>query len=228
MTTAASYCRLKNKNLTTLNKIKYDSELLLHYLYNGSFDRNKNDNINVIRVCKVKVKNTCGTILAHYYAQIEVSNGYRFEFHPGSQPRTFQQIHSDGDVITVLILCNNCCKQQLRSFIDGENQFNVAFHNCESILCNRQSMQTVLISLALLIIAVNMLTFSWYYICFVFFLLFLLYLNNNYLVSNPRVKFCPHKRYRVHDNDDNDDDDEHNYNNNDDEQQRRHDKQTSN
>ncbi|AIU41308.1 ac81 [Sucra jujuba nucleopolyhedrovirus] len=189
----------RNKNITTLNRIKYDSELLLHYLYDGLKHVNTNTNdddikVNTIKVCKVKVVRTCGTLLAHYYAEIEVSNGYKFEFHPGSQPRTFQQIHSDGHVIVMLILCDDCCKNELRSYVQGENRFNVAFHNCESILCKRNSMQTVFVTLALLAIFFNMFSFSWYYIFFVFFILLLLYLNNNYLISKPRVLFCTHIR----------------------------------
>ncbi|AWW14431.1 hypothetical protein KM620_gp071 [Hyposidra talaca nucleopolyhedrovirus] len=192
--------RLRNKNLTTLNRIKYDSELLLHYLYDryGNTNTTAGDyhsDVNIIKICKVKVTRTCGTLLAHYYAKIEISNGYKFEFHPGSQPRTFQHVHSDGNIIMVLVYCNECCKNELRSFVEGENAFNVAFHNCESILCKRKSMQTIFVSLALFIIALNMFKFSWYYIFFVFFILILLYLNNNYIISNPRVTFCPHIRH---------------------------------
>ncbi|QWO71617.1 AC81-like protein [Orgyia pseudotsugata single capsid nuclopolyhedrovirus] len=189
--------RLRDKNLTTLNRIKYDPQLLIHYLYDNNnlfINADDNDTINVIKVCKVRVVRTCGTLLAHYYAQVEISNGYKFEFHPGSQPRTFQQIHSDGHTIMMYICCDACCKRELTAYIEGENGFNVAFHNCESILCKRKSMQTIFVSLALLAIAFNMFKFSWYYIFFVFFILMLLYLNNNYLISDPRVIFCEHKR----------------------------------
>ncbi|AHH82653.1 ORF-64 [Buzura suppressaria nucleopolyhedrovirus] len=192
--------RLRNKNLTRLNRIKYDSELLLHYLYDryGNSNTTAGDyhsNVNIIKVCKVKVTRTCGTLLAHYYAKIEISNGYKFEFHPGSQPRTFQHVHNDGNIIMVLVYCDGCCKNELRSFVEGENNFNVAFRNCESILCKRKSMQTIFVSMSLLIIALNMFKFSLYYIFFVFFILILLYLNNNYIISNPRVTFCPHMRH---------------------------------
>nr|AGS47919.1 putative 26.9 kDa protein [Ectropis obliqua nucleopolyhedrovirus] len=191
--------------MTTLNRVKYDSELLLHYLFDGLFNnydlRDTDDNtnllnndINTIRVCKVKVKRTCGTLLTHYYAHIELYNGYKFEFHPGSQPRTFQHIHSEGHPILLMVLCNECCKNELKHFVEGENEFNVAFHNCETILCRRKSMQTIFVTLALLAIAFNMFKFSWYYIFFVFFILLLLYLNNNYLISSPSIVFCPHKR----------------------------------
>ncbi|QHB21735.1 ac81 [Artaxa digramma nucleopolyhedrovirus] len=199
-TTMTNFVRQsKNKNLmtaTTLNRIKYDSELLIHYLFDNNVvnsDATKAD-VNLIKVCKVKVTQTCGTILAHYFAQIELSNGYKFEFHPGSQPRTFQQIHSKGHLIMIVVCCDECCKSELRSYVEGENDFNVAFHNCESILCKRKSMQTVFVSLALLVITFNMFKFSWYYIFFVFFILFLLFMNNNYLISSPRVLFCSHKR----------------------------------
>ncbi|ABY65799.1 hypothetical protein [Orgyia leucostigma nucleopolyhedrovirus] len=192
-TTRTNCClRLRDKNLTTLNRIKYDSQLLIHYLYDKSSDNA--ENVNVIKVCKVRVVRTCGTLLAHYYAQIEISNGYKFEFHPGSQPRTFQQTHSEGHVILTFVCCDDCCKRELCAYVEGENEFNVAFKNCESILCKRKSMQTVFVSLALLVIALNMFKFSWYYIFFVFFILILLYLNNNYLISSPRVIFCEHKR----------------------------------
>nr|WUR10766.1 ac81-like protein [Calliteara abietis nucleopolyhedrovirus] len=245
-TSTTWFPRLRDKNLTTLNRIKYDSELLLHYLYdvspnhhlaehndnnvnNNSNNNNKNfavaalnetaaameatgadydydsdslesyrqsvnGGINVIKICKARVMRTCGTLLAHYYAQIEISNGYKFEFHPGSQPRTFQQLHSEGHIIIILIYCDACCKKELTVFVEGENDFNVAFRNCESILCKRKSMQTIFVSMALVAVALNMFYFSWYYIFFVLFLLLLLYLNNNYIISSPRVVFCEHKR----------------------------------
>ncbi|QEI03675.1 hypothetical protein [Rachiplusia nu nucleopolyhedrovirus] len=183
--------QINDKNLTTsLNRIKYDSELLLHYLFDGL--RNSED-INVIKICKTRVKKTCGTMLAHYFAHIDISNGYSFEFHPGSQPRTFQVSHSDGNIIIVLILCDECCKNELRSFVDGENGFNVAFQNCESILCKRKSMQTVFVTLALAVIFLNMFKFSWFYIFLVIFLMTLLYINNNYMISDPRIVVCSHK-----------------------------------
>lgn len=181
-----------DKNLTTtLSRIKYDADLLIHYVFDG-LDRS--ENTNVIKVCKVRVKKTCGTLLAHYYAQIDISNGYRFEFHPGSQPRTFQHVHTDGNIILVLIQCDECCKEELRSFVLGENEFNVAFKNCESILCKRKSIQTVLITMAVLVLFANIFYFSWYYVLFILVMIFLLYLNNNYMISNPQIVYCPHKK----------------------------------
>lgn len=99
--------------------------------------------------------------MTHYYAHITTSDGYEFEFHPGSQPRTFQYAHSDGIVVIVMIACDECCKKELRSFVEGENGFNVAFKNCESILCKRKSMQTVFVGLSLAVIVWNMFDFSW-------------------------------------------------------------------
>ncbi|AKC91691.1 ac81 [Lambdina fiscellaria nucleopolyhedrovirus] len=183
--------RFRNKNMTTLNKIKYDSQLLLHYLYDGHVNADKTPNI--VRVCKVKVTRSWGTLLTHYYADIALSTGYVFEFHPGSQPRTFQQVHSVGHLIMVIVLCDECCKRELCAFVEGENNFNVAFRNCESILCKRKSMQTVFVGMALTVIALNMFHFSWYYIFFVFFIIALLYVNNNYIISGPQVAFCQHQ-----------------------------------
>nr|ANW12244.1 ac81 [Malacosoma sp. alphabaculovirus] len=183
---------LRDKNLTTLNRIKYDPELLIHYIFDAI---QNSEDFNVIRVCKIRVVKTGGTLLSHYYAHIEISNGYSFEFHPGSQPKTFQNVHTSGNIIMVLILCDECCKQELRDYIHGENRFNVAFMNCESILCKRKSAQTVMITLALLIIFLNMLKFSWYFMFFVLFIIVVLYINNNYLVSNPYIIVCPHKSY---------------------------------
>ncbi|AIE47867.1 ac81-like protein [Peridroma alphabaculovirus] len=191
-----SQCQPNDKNLTTNKRIKYDPELLLHYLFDNI---NRSDNTNLIRVCKVRVKKTCGTMLAHYYAHITISNGYSFEFHPGSQPRTFQIVHSDGFPMLVMVQCDECCKKELVQFVEGENSFNVAFKNCESILCKRNSMQTVLIVMALAVIVANMFRFSWYYIFFVIFVLFLLYMNNNYMISDPHIVYCPHKQILKHD-----------------------------
>nr|ANS70975.1 ac81-like protein [Lymantria dispar multiple nucleopolyhedrovirus] len=208
MTTTTFLHRIKNKESTTFNRIKYDPELLLHYLFDDSSlttaTGNKNSTtsfkVNVIKINKVRVKKTCGALLTHYYALISMSNGYEFEFHPGSQPRTFQFVHSDGVPIIVMIVCDDCCKQELRSFVKGENDFNVAFKNCESILCKRKSMQTIFVGLTLAVIVWNMFAFSWILIFFVFFIVSMLYLNNNYIISNPRVVFCQHYRDTIVDN----------------------------
>lgn len=181
---------------------------MIHYLFDDVNFKSIEDlddlsepvkNYNVIKICKNKVTKTCGAILAHYFAQIQVSNGYKFEFHPGSQPRTFQQIHSKGNVIFALILCDECCKNELRLYTMKENDFNVIFQNCESILCKRKSMQTVFITLALLAITFNMFVFSWYYIFFVIFIIILLYINNNYIISTPKVILCAHKQQNLQD-----------------------------
>ncbi|AAQ11122.1 hypothetical protein [Mamestra configurata nucleopolyhedrovirus A] len=183
--------QLNDKNLTNLTRVKYDENLLIHYIFDGLTN---SENTNVIKVCKVRVRKTCGTLLAHYYAQVDVSNGFSFEFHPGSQPRTFQNVHTDGNTIIIMMMCDNCCKEELRTFVKGENSFNVAFKNCESILCKRKSLQTVLITAALVAIFANMFRFSWYYIFFVVIMLILLYINNNYMISVPQIVFCPHKQ----------------------------------
>jgi hypothetical protein len=171
--------------------VKFDDDLLIHYVFDGLTN---SENTNVIKVCKVRVKKTCGALLTHYYAQIDISNGFSFEFHPGSQPRTFQHVHTSGNIIMILVMCDNCCKEELRSFVQGENNFNVAFKNCESILCKRKSMQTILITAAVVAIFANMFHFSWYYIFFVVFMLVLLYINNNYMISVPKIVFCSHKQ----------------------------------
>nr|QIT08137.1 ac81-like protein [Lymantria dispar multiple nucleopolyhedrovirus] len=193
--------RLRNKDSTTLNRIKYDAELLLHYLFDNSTsigdERARKSNVNVLKISKVRVKKTCGALLTHYYAHITTSDGYEFEFHPGSQPRTFQYAHSDGIVVIVMIACDECCKKELRSFVEGENGFNVAFKNCESILCKRKSMQTVFVGLSLAVIVWNMFDFSWLLIFFVFFIVTMLYVNNNYNISTPRVEFCEHHAVRA-------------------------------
>ncbi|ACI47452.1 unknown [Spodoptera litura nucleopolyhedrovirus II] len=190
-TNCLALSQLNDKNLTTLSRVKFDADLLIHYVFDGI---SRSENTNVIKVCKVRVKKACGTLLAHYYAQIEISNGFTFEFHPGSQPRTFQHIHTEGNVILVFFLCDQCCKQELRLFIEGENDFNVAFRNCESILCKRKSVQTVYITMAVLVLFANIIHFSWYFVLFIFVMIVLLYLNNNYMISNPQIVYCSHKR----------------------------------
>ncbi|ABM45791.1 unknown protein [Spodoptera frugiperda multiple nucleopolyhedrovirus] len=191
-TTCLRLSQLNDKNLTTLSRVKYDADLLLHYVFDGI---GRSENTNVIRVCKVRVKKTCGTLLAHYYAQVEISNGFSFEFHPGSQPRTFQHVHTEGNVILVFFLCDDCCKKELTHFVQGENEFNVAFKNCESILCKRRSVQTAYITMAVIVLFINIIHFSWYFVLFIFVMIFLLYLNNNYMISNPKIVYCPHKKH---------------------------------
>lgn len=189
--------RLNGKNLTIPNRIKYDSELLLHYLYDDKHQSNVNDNytndVNVIQILKVKVRRVGGSMLAHYFAQIHISNGYSFEFHPGSQPRTFQTLHTDGVVIKVLVLCDECCKNELRNYIQGENKFNVAFKNCESILCRRVSFQTLLLSAVIILLLFNIETFSIINFIIILLILIVLFCHNNYIISNPSIVFCDHK-----------------------------------
>lgn len=120
------------------NRIKYDPQLLLKYVFDFRKD-NQDVGPNVIKICKVKVKRTGGTLLAHFYAQIYLSNNFEFEFHPGSQPKTFQSMNSsEGTVVKVLLLCDDCCKRELVDFVEGENGFNIAFRNCESILQKKE------------------------------------------------------------------------------------------
>ncbi|ABL76016.1 Mv-ORF64 peptide [Maruca vitrata nucleopolyhedrovirus] len=194
MSMTETFQRLRNKNLTTLNKVKYDSELLIHYLYDDHANKSfENNNINVIKISKVKVKKTGASMLAHYFAEIQVSTGYSFEFHPGSQPRTFQTIHTDGLIMKVLILCDECCKKELRNYIKGENSFNVAFKNCESILCRRISFQTVLLTCAILLLIFNVEKFSMINLLIILLILISLFCHNNYIISNPSIEFCNHK-----------------------------------
>ncbi|AKR17369.1 hypothetical protein [Urbanus proteus nucleopolyhedrovirus] len=181
---------LRNKNLTTLNRIKYDPEMLLHLLFDNY---QYSDNCNVIKVCKVKVKKTGGIVLAHYYAHVQLSNNFEFEFHPGSQPKTFQNVHTLGNVLIVNILCDACVKRELYDYILGENKFNVAFYNCERILCKRQSVQTVFITVALIIIGFNMFSFSWLFIFLTIIIIMCLYVINNYMISGPLINYCIHK-----------------------------------
>nr|UIX56198.1 HycuOrf-70 hypothetical protein [Hyphantria cunea nucleopolyhedrovirus]UIX56343.1 HycuOrf-70 hypothetical protein [Hyphantria cunea nucleopolyhedrovirus] len=185
--------RPKGKNWTGTNKIKYDSELLLKYLYEGFGADKSQSNINVIKVYKVKVKKTGASILAHYFAHVSTSTGYEFEFHPGSQPRTFQTVHTDGLIIKVHIMCNECCKSELRRYVEGENGFNVAFRNCESILCRRVSFQTLLLGSAILLLLFNVENFSMLNLFVILLILLALFCHNNYIISNPQVVFCNHK-----------------------------------
>ncbi|AGR56961.1 hypothetical protein [Choristoneura occidentalis alphabaculovirus] len=185
--------RPKSKNWTSTNKIKYDSELLLQYLYEGFNADKSHSNINVIKVYKVKVKKTGASILAHYFAHVSTSTGYEFEFHPGSQPRTFQTVHTEGLIIKVHIMCDDCCKSELRRYIDGENGFNVAFRNCESILCRRVSFQTLLLGSAVLLLLFNVENFSALNLLVIMLILLALFCHNNYIISNPHVVFCNHK-----------------------------------
>nr|WML75142.1 hypothetical protein KBIHDJOI_00099 [Spodoptera littoralis nucleopolyhedrovirus]WOC30936.1 hypothetical protein GACBDANE_00057 [Spodoptera litura nucleopolyhedrovirus] len=178
------------------SRVKYDPDLMIKYLFEyGSFDK-KEDGIkkdaNVIKICKVKVTKTGGTMLAHYYARIKLSNGYTFEFHPGSQPKTFQNVHSNGTVIMVRVMCDDCCKKELIEYVKGENRFNIAFQNCESILCKRKSVQTVLITIALLIVLINLMAFSFLHLFFILVIIVLLYINNNYMIRDPSVSICAH------------------------------------
>ncbi|ABQ52037.1 hypothetical protein SlGVgp094 [Spodoptera litura granulovirus] len=180
-----------HNQLTTNDRVKFDSELLLKYVYD--FKMNDSKEPNIIKVCKVKVKRSCGAILAHYYAKVYVSNNFAFEFHPGSQPKTFQNIDStDGTPIKVLIMCDECCKKELASYIEGENRFNIAFQNCETILCKRKSVQTVLGIAIVVVLLSNMINFEFFFIVLISFLIVLMYFINNYMIKQPTVEMCPH------------------------------------
>jgi hypothetical protein len=157
------------------------------------------NDINVIEIYKVKVKKNGASVLAHYFARINISTGYSFEFHPGSQPRTFQTVHTDGLIIKVLILCDECCKNELRNYIQGENSFNVAFKNCESILCGRISFQTVLASCAIVLLLFNIENFSVVNLIIIILIVIALFCHNNYIISNPSVTFCTHKKNKKND-----------------------------
>lgn len=162
-------------------------------MYEGFNADKLQGNINVIKVYKVKVKKTGASILAHYFAHVSTSTGYEFEFHPGSQPRTFQTVHTDGLIIKVHIMCNQCCKAELRRYVEGENGFNVAFRNCESILCQRVSFQTLLLASAILLLLFNVENFSALNLFVILLILLALFCHNNYIISNPQIVFCKHK-----------------------------------
>ncbi|AAS82644.1 ORF94 [Agrotis segetum granulovirus] len=174
------------------DRVKFDSEVLLRYIYDYSLTASNEP--NVIKICRVKVRKTGGAVLAHYYAQVFVSNKFSFEFHPGSQPKTFQNVDTEKEHLPVCVkfMCDECTKQELRDYIEGENQFNIAFKNCESILCKRKSVQTVIITILIVVLLINLVNFSALNIIVIAFLLILLYIVNNYLLSKPKVSICKH------------------------------------
>ncbi|AEB00376.1 hypothetical protein [Clostera anachoreta granulovirus] len=174
-------------------RVKYDSQLLLKYVFDfKTVDTDKTPNI--INICRVKVRKTGGAVLAHYYAQVYTSNGFNFEFHPGSQPKTFQHINDDKDYLLYKsrVLCEACCRRELEEYVEGENNFNIVFQNCETILCKRNSVQAVLGAVLLLVLIINVVNFSPVNLIVVFMLLFLLFIMNNYMLTAPRVEYCEH------------------------------------
>lgn len=183
---------LTEKRNVRLDRVKYDSRLLTHQLFDGP-----TNNINSVAVCRTKVKRAVGNVLSHYFARVDVA-GKQFEFHPGSQPYTFQNLHGvdDGDlpptVVQCDIMCNECTKRRLHDMVNMENQFNLMTRNCETIMCERTSFQSVLVSAAVIAAAANLIYFSWYLVLFIVLLLIVLYLNNNHPLANPRVKLCEH------------------------------------
>ncbi|AAF05234.1 ORF120 [Xestia c-nigrum granulovirus] len=183
---------MTSRDSLVTNRVKFNPQLLLKYVFDFRKE-NKDVGPNVIKICKVKVKRTGGTILAHYYAKIYLSNDFEFEFHPGSQPRTFQTMNNaDSTVVKVLLLCDSCCKRELTDFVEGENSFNIAFQNCESILCKRKSVQTVIgVALVVLLIS-NIIEFKLFHMVLIAFLVALLYMTNNYMLHHPIVKTCDH------------------------------------
>lgn len=174
-------------------RVKYDSQLLLKYTFDFKTDDTHNIP-NIINICRVKVKKTGGAILAHYYAQIYLSNNFNFEFHPGSQPKTFQNINDNKEFILYksLIMCESCCKKEIEKYVIGENNFNIAFQNCETILCKRKSVQSVIGTVLLLILLINIISFSIINLIFIAFLIFLLFFINNYMLIEPCVEYCKH------------------------------------
>jgi Baculoviridae AC81 len=173
-------------------RVKFDSELLIKYIFDFKSEPTHNKP-NVIKICRVKVQKAGGAVLAHFFAKIYLSNGFQFEFHPGSQPKTFQNIQdADHSPFQVLILCDECCKQELTLYVEGENSFNIAFNNCEEILCKRKSVQTVLGAVLLAVLVINIVNFNTLNLIVIIFLLLILYLSNNYMLTHPFLLYCPH------------------------------------
>ncbi|AIS92094.1 hypothetical protein [Erinnyis ello granulovirus] len=175
------------------SRVKYDSELLLKYVFDYKLEDTTNAP-NIINVCRVKVKKFGGAALAHYYAQIYLANNFNFEFHPGSQPKTFQNINDTLENVPYMsyVLCEKCCRKKIESYVRGENNFNIAFQNCETILCDRKSVQTVVSSVLLVVLLINILHFSLLNLVFIAFLVYLLFLINNYIIKEPTVQYCEH------------------------------------
>ncbi|ABC61216.1 unknown [Choristoneura occidentalis granulovirus] len=174
-------------------RVKYDSQLLLKYAFDYKTE-NTAGVPNIINICRVKVKKTGGAVLAHYYAQIYLSNNFNFEFHPGSQPKTFQSINDNKDYLLFksLLLCEKCCRKEIEAYVEGENGFNIAFQNCETILCKRKSVQTVIGTVLLIVLLINIINFTVINLIFIAFLVFLLFIVNNYMLLEPRVEYCKH------------------------------------
>lgn len=174
-------------------RVKYDSQLLLKYVFDYKLE-STDDKPNIINICRVKVNKIGGTALAHYYAQIYLANGFNFEFHPGSQPKTFQFIndHKDYLLFKTMIMCEECCRKELENYIDGENRFNIAFKNCETILCKRKSVQSVLGTVLLIVLLINIIDFSLLNLIIIAFLVFLLYFVNNHMLTEPHIDYCKH------------------------------------
>lgn len=174
-------------------KVKYDSKLLLKYAFDYK-TRSEDGEPHIINLCRVKVKKTGGAVLAHYYAQVYLANGFNFEFHPGSQPRTFQPVDPNKRhmLYKSLVLCERCCRKELERFVEGENSFNIALRNCETILCKRNSVQTVIGAALLVVLLINILKFEAMNLIFVAFLVFLLYFVNNHQLTEPYVEYCRH------------------------------------
>ncbi|AKN80779.1 hypothetical protein [Diatraea saccharalis granulovirus] len=178
-------------SLNNNKRIKYDSQLLLKYVFD--YD-NKKGGPNIINICRVRVRKVGGAVLAHYYAQIYLDGGYNFEFHPGSQPKSFQNINDKKDYVIIksLILCEECCRKELEEYLLGENEFNIAFQNCESILCKRKSVQSVVGATLFIVLLINIAHFTIINIFLIAFLVFLLYVVNNHLLMEPRIEYCKH------------------------------------
>ncbi|AAQ21689.1 unknown [Cryptophlebia leucotreta granulovirus] len=174
-------------------RVKYDSQLLLKYVFD--FKTEDTQNLpNIINICRVRVRKTGGAVLAHYYAQVYLANNFNFEFHPGSQPKTFQNINDDKEYLLQksLVMCENCCRKELQQYVEGENNFNIAFKNCETILCKRKSLQSVIGVVLFIVLIINILNFTLINLIFIAFLVFLLYFVNNYMLIEPRVEYCEH------------------------------------
>ncbi|ABC74922.1 hypothetical protein [Neodiprion abietis nucleopolyhedrovirus] len=125
-----------------LNKIKYDADILIKYLYSNK----KSRNINTVSIYKHNVRKFNTSLLSHFFAKVDI-NGQKFEIHPGSQPNTFQTnkaLSNDDELVKEFVECDYCIKSRLIKFVHDENRFNILLNNCEKITCQQTSWQSLI------------------------------------------------------------------------------------